>query len=281
MNDGNRSDEAHRVILALAPNGSRRNKSDHAAIPLTRDELLREAASWRDKGASVLHIHIRGQDGRHSLDPQIYRDVLDALRRDLGPSAVLQMTSESGGVFGRNAQMEAVRAVRPEAVSLALRELAPEDSHKGEFAAFLDWLLREGVAPQIVLYDRHDLERLTAWVGTGAIDGTRLSVLYVLGHYAHAHRSNPVDLLGFLGTEALPFRDWMVCAFGPNESRCAALAALLGGHVRVGFENNLFLPDGSVAPDNAALVRETANMLASLKLELASAEDVRALWRIG
>jgi uncharacterized protein (DUF849 family) len=177
--------------------------------------------------------------------------------------------------------MEAVRAVRPEAVSLALRELAPKDEHKGEFVEFLGWVHAENIAPQIILYDHNDLERLIGWVRAGALDGSRLSVLYALGRYTEGQKSNPVDLLGFLGTEALPFRDWMVCAFGPQESRCAALAALLGGHVRVGFENNIYLPDGTIAPDNAALVDETASMLNSLKLQLATAVDVRDLWSIG
>lgn len=271
----------HKVILAIAPNGSRRTKADHAEIPLTRGDILREAGSWRDAGASVLHLHIRDSDGMHSLDADIYRDVFGALRDTLGRSMVLQMTTESGGIFSREQQMEAVRAVRPEAVSLALRELAPDDENKDDFAAFLDWTRAENIAPQIILYDREDLDRLIGWVADSTLDPARLSVLYVLGRYSARQRSNPVDLLGFLGIESLPFRDWMICAFGPNESKCAALAALLGGHVRVGFENNIYMPDGAVAANNAALLHETASMLKSLRLDLATADEVRAIWGIG
>lgn len=271
----------HKVILAVAPNGSRRTKADHAEIPLTKEDMLREAAEWRDVGASLLHLHIRDREGRHSLDADIYKDVFDALRNQLGRGMVLQMTTEAGGIFNREQQMAAVRAVRPESVSLALRELAPEEEHKAEFAAFLDWIHAENIAPQIILYDRSDLDRLTGWVEDSTLDGARLSVLYVLGRYSTGQRSNPVDLLSFLGTESPPFRDWMICAFGPSESQCAALAALLGGHVRVGFENNIYLPDGMVAPNNAALLHETASMLRTLRLDLATVDDVRTLWHIG
>ncbi|MBX2805053.1 MAG: 3-keto-5-aminohexanoate cleavage protein [Hyphomicrobiales bacterium] len=281
MNTEDRQIKDHKVVLAIAPNGSRRTKADHAEIPLAKADILREAAIWRDEGASVLHLHIRDREGKHSLDPDIYRDVLSALRDQLGRDVILQMTSESGGVFSRERQMQAVRAVRPEAVSLALREFAPQEEHKGEFAAFMDWALAENVAPQIILYDRNDLDRLLSWVADSTLDGANLSVLYVLGRYSAGQHSNPVDLLSFLGTESLPFRDWMTCAFGPAESRCVALSALLGGHVRVGFENNIYLPDGSVAQNNAALLRETAAMLRGLTLKLATAEDVRTLWRIG
>lgn len=281
MSTPDQNQERPKIILAIAPNGSRRGKADHSAIPVTKDEIVREAAEWRDAGASVLHVHIRDRDGRHSLDAAAYTDLLAALRGVIGNEMVLQMTTESGGIFEREQQMAAARAVRPEAVSLALREIAPDETHKSEFAELLGWMRKEGIAPQIILYDRDDLNRLTAWAKAGVIDGSEISVLFVLGRYAADHRSNPVDLLAFLGVERLPFRDWMVCAFGPNESRCAALAALLGGHVRAGFENNFHLTNGALAKNNAELIGATASMLTALHVSLAGAGDVRALWRIG
>jgi 3-keto-5-aminohexanoate cleavage enzyme len=271
----------HKVVLAIGPNGSRRGKADHPALPVTKDEILSEAAAWRDAGASMLHLHVRDVDGKHSLDPATYRDVIATLRSTIGRDMVLQITTESGGIFGREAQMATVREVKPEAVSVALREIAPQDSQNGEFAEFIAWMLKEGIAVQIILYDRADLTRLVALARAGTIDGSQLSVLYVLGRYAEDQTSKPIELLSFLGTNGLPFRDWMVCAFGANESRCAALAALLGGHVRVGFENNLYLPDGRVAPDNTAAIHATAAMLESLHVPLATSDDLRALWRIG
>jgi uncharacterized protein (DUF849 family) len=281
MADQDLAETKHKVILAVAPNGSRRGKANHPAIPLSKEDILREAPAWRDAGVSVLHLHIRDEGGGHSLDPGAYKDVLAALRGVIGRDMVLQMTTEAGGVYQREAQMAVVREVRPEAVSLALREIASKDEQKGEFAEFLGWMHKEGIAPQVILYDREDLNRLTAWIKDGAIDGAETSVLYVLGRYTADQTSNPVDLLGFLGIETLPFRDWMVCAFGPNESRCAALAALLGGHVRVGFENNFHLPDGRIAESNAELVAATASLLDALHVPLATADDARALWRIG
>jgi uncharacterized protein (DUF849 family) len=280
MNNEANTDGQHKVILAIAPNGSRRGKADHPALPMTKEEILLEAPKWRDAGASVLHLHVRDDHGRHSLDAEAYKDVFAALRLVIGRDMVLQMTTEAGGVFGREVQMAAVRAVRPEAVSLALREIAPTDAERREFAEFLAWMQGESIAPQIILYDLEDVGRLRGFARDGAIDAARTSVLYVLGRYATDQMSNPVELLSFLGTEMHPFRDWMVCAFGPNESRCAALAALLGGHVRVGFENNYYLPDGEIAASNAELIDATASMLESLHVSLASADEVRALWRI-
>jgi 3-keto-5-aminohexanoate cleavage enzyme len=271
----------HKVVVAIGPNGSRRGKADHPALPLTKEEIVREAPAWSDAGASMLHLHVRDAGGRHSLDAALYKDALASLRAAIGRDMVLQITTESGGVFGREAQIATVRDVKPEAVSMALREIAPQDEHKAEFADFLAWMLKERIAPQIILYDRGDLNRLVSLAREGTIDGSQLSVLYVLGRYSEDQTSKPIELLSFLGTNGLPFRDWMVCAFGPDEPRCAALAALLGGHVRVGFENNLSLPDGRIAPDNTAVIHATAAMLDSLHVPLATSDDLRALWRIG
>lgn len=69
-----------------------------------------------------------------------------------------------------------------------------------------------------------------------------------------------------------------MCAFGAREAGCALTAALLGGHVRVGFENNMLLPDGSTATDNAALVRGIAERLQSLGLAPMTAEALRTLY---
>jgi 3-keto-5-aminohexanoate cleavage enzyme len=273
--------ERAKVILAVAPNGGRRGKADHPALPITADELAAEAPAWRDAGASVLHLHVRDGEGAHSLSPAAYGDATAKLRAAIGDDLVIQITTEAVGRFSPQAQMETVRATRPEAASMALRELAPAEEDRQVFTDFVAWMHEEHIAPQIILYDRPDLERLLAWVKDGAIDPSRLSVLYVLGRYTAGQISNPVDLLGFLGIEEPPFRDWMMCAFGTNELRCAALAALVGGHVRVGFENNFYHAGGKLAARNADLVSETAGTLKALHFDLASAAEVRSLWRIG
>jgi 3-keto-5-aminohexanoate cleavage enzyme len=229
----------------------------------------------------VLHLHVRDADGGHSLSPAAYADAMDKVRAVIGRDMVIQITTEAVGRFSPQEQMDTVRAVRPEAASMALRELAPAEEDNETFTAFLKDLQEEHIAAQIILCDRADLDRLIALAQSGAVDASALSVLYVLGRYTQNQTSNPVDLLAYLGVREPPFRDWMMCAFGANELRCAALAALLGGHVRVGFENNLYLAGGKLAARNADLVAQTASTLRALDIELAGADDVRSLWRIG
>jgi uncharacterized protein (DUF849 family) len=101
-------------------------------------------------------------------------------------------------------------------------------------------------------------------------------VLYVLGRYALPRTAAPSDKLPFLAPDAPRFAQWSVCAFGRREAACVTAGALLGGHVRVGFENNFWLPAGERAATNGELVAAVACALADLGLEAESADALRA-----
>jgi 3-keto-5-aminohexanoate cleavage enzyme len=266
------------TIIAVAPNGGRRTQADHPALPVTAAETARTAAACREAGAAMLHIHVRRPDQRHSLDVDLYREAIAASRRAVGSEMVIQATTESVGLYGSDEQMAMVRELRPEAISMALRELAPDDDHKARFAEFTAWLRRENIAGQIILYDRDDTARARAWAREGVFDPALLSVIFVTGKYTPPTTAMPIDLLPLFNDCADLFRDWMLCSFGPNETGCVTLAALLGGHCRVGFENNLDLPDGSRASDNAAIVGATVTALKSVGLQVATPAQLRARW---
>lgn len=264
------------VAIAVAPNGGRRTKSDHPSIPLTAAELARTAARCRDAGAAMIHVHVRGPDGAHLLDADAYRQAIAAIRHEVGQSLVIQITTEALGVYAPAEQIAVLKAVRPEAASLALRELVPDEASEPAFAEALAWMKREGALAQIILYEPAEAVRLAAMKSRGMIPWDDVPVLYVLGRYTVAQTSQPADLLPFLAPGTPRFRSWSVCAFGRHEAACVVAGALLGGHVRVGFENNLWMPDGSLAPDNAALVETVSTAIRSLGLGLAGAAEMRA-----
>jgi 3-keto-5-aminohexanoate cleavage enzyme len=266
------------VAIAVAPNGGRRTKTDHPALPVTTDEIAATAAACLEAGACMIHAHIRDRQGGHLLDADAYRATIAAVRAAVGDRLVIQITSEALGIYKSAQQMAVVRDVRPEAVSLALRELAPDASHETAFADFLSWLRKESVTPQIILYSPEEAARLAEFKARGVIPFNDVPVLYVLGRYTAGQKSSPNDLLPFLAPGAPRFAHWTVCAFGSRENACVTAAALLGGHVRVGFENNFWLPDGSVAPDNTALVAAARATLGACGLAAASAARLRAAW---
>ncbi|MDH3475022.1 MAG: 3-keto-5-aminohexanoate cleavage protein [Rhodospirillales bacterium] len=265
-----------RLILAVAPNGARKTKADHPALPIEPDEIARAAAACLEAGAAMIHLHVRDRDGNHSLDVEAYRAAIAALRREVGEKLVIQVTTEAVGRYRPDEQMAMVRELRPEAVSLALRELAPDQAAEPAAAEFFAWLQREEIQPQFILYSDDDLRRFDDLRARGVVPQERPFLLFVLGRYAKGQVSDPRDLLPFLAANQAG-HTWALCAFGRREIACAVAAAALGGHARVGFENNLHLPDGARAPDNAALIAAAAAGARAIGRPLADAEAARAI----
>jgi len=246
------------LILAIAPNGARKTPADHPAIPITPDEIGRTAAESAAAGAAMIHAHVRDADLRHLLDADAYRDAIAAIRREVGPDFIIQVTTEAAGRYEAPAQMAMVQALKPEACSASIREFAGKPEQEAEAASFLAWAASESIHIQYILYDPDDLNRFIDLHKRGLIPQERPCLLYVLGRYAKDQQSTPPDLLPFLDID-LPFEaDWFMCAFGRQESACALTAAAFGGHCRIGFENNMLLATGDTAPDNAALVAQLA-----------------------
>lgn len=265
------------LVIANAPNGATRTKADHPALPMTAAELARNAAEIVEAGAALIHIHVRDAEGRHLLDVEAYRDATAAIRREVGDRLVVQATSEAAGRYTASEQIAVVRALRPEAVSLALREIIPDDAHEAAAAEFFGWLRRERIMVQIILYSAEEVHRYHALKGRGVLSEGEDFPLFVLGRYTSGQVSTPADLVPFLAAGTPP-RLWAMCAFGPKENACATVAAGLGGHVRVGFENNLFAPDGTRAEHNAAQVRRAADGARFLNRPLATADTLRQLY---
>lgn len=263
------------AILSVAPNGARRTKADHPALPITIPELAETAKAAMDAGAAMIHFHTRDKEGRHLLDAEASREASAAIKRLCGDRLILQATTEQAGRYQRDAQIAFARALKPEAITVAPREFFPDAASEPETAALLEWLHRERVMIQYIIYDTSDLNRLLDLRKRGLIPGERPSVLYVLGRYASDGQSRPRDMAPFLA-EGLDFV-WSMCAFGLREGACALAAMALGGHARVGFENNFFLHDGSRAPDNAALIAQAAADSRRIGRAVADADTARVI----
>ncbi len=263
------------LIITVAPNGAYKQVQDFPAVPVTAQALAQEAKRCLDAGAAMLHLHIRDAHGRHSLDVDGYRDALRVVRAAVGDRLVLQVTSEAAKVYQAPAQIAMVRALRPEAVSVGLRELDTPEIGRAGLADFFGWLARERVMTQVIVYDQADLQRWQALRADGTVPDAPWFLLFVLGRYTAGQVSCPLDLLPFLASQTGQPEPWAMCAFGAAEHACATAAAALGGHVRVGFENNTLLKDGSPAPGNAALVAQAAGAARQLGRPLANAHDVR------
>lgn len=253
--------------IMVAPNGARRTKADHPALPISIEETVATAIACRNAGADGIHAHVRDQSGAHVLDAGLYRELMDELARNI-PDMFVQITTEAVGIYSPEQQRQVIQDCTPRAVSVGLREML-SDGQTDEARHFYHSQNEQGVALQHILYDDNDFETLIQLTNNGFLPTDNLQLLFVLGRYSAGQISEPSDLDPFLDKlatfqEQSPFSiDWGCCAFGKAETDCLLKALDHGGKARIGFENNLHHPDGSVAQDNADRVSFLVNALRS------------------
>ncbi len=264
------------IIVMAAPNGARRGHDDHAALPITPRELADCAADLLAAGVSVLHLHVRDREGRHTLDADCYREAMRCIRRRVGDELILQVTTEAVGRYEPDDQMAMVRDVRPEAVSIALRELCPDDASETVASGFFHWAVRERIWSQHIVYSPEELVRFDTLRRKGLFGEEHPFCLLVLGRYADGQRGDPEELRRMTSAVDCDSFPWATCCFGPREHEAMAVALAEGGHARIGFENNLLLADGRPARDNAELVSQFVSTVQASPRKAASADDIRS-----
>lgn len=244
-----------RPLIMVAPNGARRGKADHPALPVTIPETVDTARACFAAGARALHLHVRDDAGRHSLDPGRYAEALAEFDHAV-PDMRVQITTESAGIFGVGDQYSCLTRLKPRWASISVREIArAPDLAPRVYAACAD----QGTELQHILYNADDAALLAEWQARGIVRPGQDSTILVLGRYATGQVARPADLAPLLA-EKPPGR-WMLCAFGPAEHGCLLEAARRGGDLRVGFENNLTRADGTPLRDNADSVARLVGQL--------------------
>ena len=259
-------------IIISAPNGARRQKHDHPALPLVPEELAACAEEIVAAGAGILHLHVRDENNQHTLDTDRYRAAISKIRAAVGDQIIIQATSEAVGRYSSAQQMQMVRELRPEAVSLALRELCPQEQDITIAARFFSWLRSERIFAQYILYDRDDLIWFETLRKQGVFAEEQPFVLLVIGRaplpasksLLNVHSDGP----------------WAKCGFGFSEFAVVCDAVENNGHARVGFENNIHRKDGSLLADHSAMISFCKEQAKGAGRKIANADMIRKLFSL-
>ena len=247
------------TIIMAAPNGARKVKTDHPAIPVTISETVATARECHDAGASILHAHVRDDDGKHLLDTGRYRRLLDRLRSEV-PTMLVQITTEAVGIYTPQQQSNLVFDLKPDFVSVGFREMIGDNGQEARDHAeyFYNQSFTNQIHVQHILYDIEDLVQLRQSMVDGILPPARPHVLLVLGRYSGNFQSDPEEMAPFIADGLTDMASWSICAFGYREFDVMSAAIQNGGHCRVGFENNLYLKDKTLAPTNSSLIQQLA-----------------------
>ena len=257
------------IILAVAPNGAYKQKTDHQQIPITDRQIIETAMQAELAGANMLHLHIRDGNNNHSIDPNHYRDILLALKEKT--SLLVQVTSESANIFTVDQQIKMIEQLKPEFVSIALREIMRTQS-TNLLQDLFQFMRQHKISPQIILYDLNDAQQYLQLLKDGVFKATALPVLYVAGK-----PSSLFTTIAMLDLSHANTSSWMICGFGSLEYKCLLLALALDGNIRIGFENNLNDIFGKQAQNNQKQIQASAKLIEQSGKTLALYDEVKKL----
>jgi uncharacterized protein (DUF849 family) len=253
--------------IMAAPNGAHRSKETHPNLPISLDEILWETQACAAAGAHALHLHIRDDAGQHTLDAGRYRETLREIERAL-PGFPVQVTTESAGIFDVQAQLACLRALKPKAASISVREIARDVTLA---RMVYEQCADAGTHVQHILYNLDDWHQFRAWQNDGTIHPGQDDVILVLGKYAPPRNATQCDLTVFSSVFDQACGRVMVCAFGPAEHQVLCAAAAMGADLRIGFENNIHGEGGTLAANNATQIARLVAALSSFSAKGVSA----------
>ena len=241
--------------LMVAPNGARPMKKDHSKVPMTIPEIVKTGQACYNSGADAIHFHIRNENGQHILDSGLCKEALSELHKKV-PKMHLQITTEAVGKYSPFEMQKLAYEVLPPGISIAVREMIPSRKPGSEDIKIYQKLYEAGTKVQHICYEPEDLDLLSDVLKKSKLLDTRVWCMFTIGHYS-GKVSDPEKIPFFLRKlkDHNLIADWAVCAFSKEEIPCLKTAIKLGGKIRVGFENSLLMPDGSIAPDNETKVK--------------------------
>ncbi len=264
-----------KLIITAALTGAEVTREQQPALPVTPQEIAIAAEECVKAGASIVHLHARQTDGTPTQDRETYREIIAAIRERCD---VIVQVSTGGAVGMTPAERLAPVTLAPEMATLSMGTVNFGDdvfmNHPADMETFLHAMQQHGVKPEFEIFDTGMITTLNRWLKKGLLQGPQ-HVDFVLG-IPGGMAGTPQALLYMV--EQLPSdTTWTVAGIGSAQLTLGTLAILLGGHVRVGFEDNVYYRKGELASSNAQLVARIARISQELNRPIATPAQARAM----
>ncbi len=283
------------ITCAVTGSGDTASKSEH--VPVTPQQIAADSIAAAQAGAAIVHLHVRDPEtGAPARATELYAEAVEIIRAS-DTDVVVNLTSGMGGdltlgsveaplplsdigtdMAGATERVEHVLAIKPEITTL---DCGSMNFGHGDYvmtntpamlAAMGEQIRDAGVRPEIEVFDTGHLWQAKSLVKAGIIEDP-VMIQLCMGIPWGA----PNDLNTFMAMRNNIPDDWTFSAFsiGADQLKYVALAALAGGNVRVGLEDNLYLQRGQLAT-NAELVERAAHILKGMNIEIAGPDEVRS-----
>lgn len=268
------------LIITTAITGAETTKEHQPALPVTPDEQAVSSRECFEEGSTVIHLHVREDDGKPSQRLERFEESINKIRKAV-PDALIQM-STGGAVGVPFEERMAPLKLKPDMATLNAGTLnfgnevfinAPKDIER-----LAEYFKKVNVAPEIEVYESGMIDYVAKLVKKGIITHTPLHVQFVLG-VPGGMSGEPKNVLYMSQhlKESIPSATWGVAGIGRYQLPCAFMAMVMGGHIRVGFEDNIYYHKGVLAKSNAELVARVSRLAKEYGRKLATPSETKEI----
>lgn len=282
------------TIISCAVTGNITTLQLTPHLPVTPEQIAQSCIEAARAGAAIVHIHVRHPDGRPSMDLAHYREVVERLRA-AEEDVVINLTTGPGQRFVPSEadpsvaapgttlmrpepRVAHVQALRPELCSLDLNTMYSGSSvvinTPANLAIMADLIAEAGVKPELEVFDSGDIQLGNHFIEQGRLSASTLFQIVLGVRYGAIATPETLMYMKSLLPATAP---WSAFGVGRWEFPMLAQSWLLGGHVRVGLEDNIYLEKGVLADSNAALVAKAVRIVRDLGGQIATPGEARAI----
>jgi uncharacterized protein (DUF849 family) len=284
----------NKTILTVAVTGNLTTIEQHPGLPCTPEQIANAALESAKAGAAIAHLHVRYPDGRPSMEVAHYRETVERIR-DKNSDLIINLTPGAGGRFvpGKEdprvagpgstlihplKRVEHIVELKPDIATLDLNTMwsgsAAVINTPDNVTIMANEIYQAGALPELEVFDSGDIQLANHLLSTGVLKSPPLFQIVMGVRYGFI--STPQTLMyahSLLPKDA----NWAAFAIGRWEFPALAAAWFLGGHVRVGMEDNVYISKGKLTRDNAELCEKAVRVLDDLGAELATAKEAREI----
>lgn len=266
-----------KLIITAAICGAEVTKEQNPAVPYTIKEMVREAKSAYDAGAAVIHVHVREDDGTPTQSKKRFKEVLDAIYKEIPDVLVIPST---GGAVG----MSAEERLQPTELFPEMATLDCGTCNFGDdvfentipmMREFGKRMLENNIKPEYECFEMGHLDTILRLAQKGQVPGAPMQFNFVLGVFGCTPATG--ENLAWLVRNIPEGSTWTATGIGRYQFPLAMAAIPMGGNVRVGFEDNLYLSKGVLAKSNGELVEKVVRLSRELGREIASPAEARRI----
>ena len=268
-------------IITVAITGSVPQKSDNPAVPIRVAEQVESTHEAFEAGATLVHAHVRKDDGSPTSDPERFARLIEGVRKHC-PGMIIQLST--GGRSGAGRERGGMIPLKPDMCSLSTGSCNFPARVYENSPELVDWLAAEmqanGVKPEIEAFDLSMIFKAVEMEKAGRIAGP-LHVQFVMG----VKNAMPVDRETFdfyVATlkRLAPAATWTGAGIGKGQIMLNRWSLELGGHCRTGLEDNVRLDRATLAPSNAALVKRVVDLAGEYDRRPATVAEARQILRL-